>query len=113
MWLAATPKDCAAFPQPVKALNFVQHGVAPPHFSPLRGFGGASVLEIKDDYAGDTYRVVYTVRLPKAIYVLDAFKKKSHRGGDLPREIAERIRQRILVAQRDYAERFESGEGAE
>jgi phage-related protein len=29
---------------------------------PLRGFAGASVLEIVDDHDGDTYRCVYTVR---------------------------------------------------
>jgi phage-related protein len=27
----------------------------------LRGFGGAGVLEVVEDFRGDTYRAVYTV----------------------------------------------------
>jgi phage-related protein len=29
---------------------------------PPRAFGGAEILEIVDDFDGDTYRAVYTVR---------------------------------------------------
>jgi phage-related protein len=40
---------------------------------PLRGFGDAGVLEIVDDFDGDTCRAVSTIRLAKADYVLHAF----------------------------------------
>ena len=44
---------------------------------PLKGFGGAAVLEIVTDHVGDTFRAVYTVKFASAIYVLHAFQKKS------------------------------------
>jgi phage-related protein len=52
---------------------------------PLKGFGGASVLEIIDDFDGDTFRAVYTVRFAAAVYVLHAFQKKSRRGIATPK----------------------------
>ncbi len=52
---------------------------------PLKGFGGAGVLEIVDDFDGDTFRAVYTVRFPIAVYVLHAFRKKSKRGIATPK----------------------------
>lgn len=46
----------------------------------LKGFGGASVVEIRQSDDGNTYRSVYTVRYSDAVYVLHAFQKKSTRG---------------------------------
>ena len=43
---------------------------------PLKGFGGAEVLEIVERFDGDTYRAVYTVKLAGVIYVLHAFQKR-------------------------------------
>lgn len=34
---------------------------------PLKGFGGAGVLEVVDDHDGDTYRAVYTVRFASVV----------------------------------------------
>lgn len=34
---------------------------------PLKGFGGAGVLEVVEDYIGDTYRAVYTVKFGEAV----------------------------------------------
>jgi phage-related protein len=47
---------------------------------PLKGFGGAGVLEIVEDHHGDTYRAVYTVKFERAVYVLQAFQKKARKG---------------------------------
>ena len=46
----------------------------------MRGFSGASVIEIVEDFEGNTYRAVYTVKFAEAIYVLHAFQKKSKSG---------------------------------
>ena len=35
------------------------------------------MTEIVDDYDGDTYRAVYTVRFAGVVYLLHAFQKKS------------------------------------
>jgi phage-related protein len=57
-----------------------------PYAKPLKGFGGAGVLEIVDDDDGDTYRAVYTVRFAEVVYVLHAFQKKARRGIATPRQ---------------------------
>jgi len=51
-----------------------------PDAKPLRGFGGAGVLEVVEDFVADTYRAVYTVQLEGRIYALHAFQKKSKSG---------------------------------
>ncbi len=74
------------------ALYRVQQGRKPATARPLRGFGGAGVLEIGDDFDGDTYRTVYTARLATAVYVLHVFQKKSTRGIETPRRELELVR---------------------
>jgi phage-related protein len=68
----------------------------------MRGFGGASVLEIVDDYDGDTYRAVYAVRFADLVYVLHAFQKKSKKGAETPKSDIDLIKQRLKVAEQDY-----------
>jgi phage-related protein len=69
---------------------------------PLKGFGSAGVLEIVDDFDGDTFRAVYTVRFPMAVYVLHAFQKKSKRGIATPKMELETIDRRLKRAREDY-----------
>jgi phage-related protein len=80
--------DLAAFPNDVKSvLGFAifqaQIGGRHKRAKPLKGhkeFKGAGVMEVVDDFDGDTYRAVYTVRLAGVVYVLHAFQKKSKSG---------------------------------
>ena len=69
---------------------------------PLRGFRDAGVLEIVDDFDGDTFRAVYTIRFAKAVYVLHAFQKKSRRGIATPKAELGLIEQRLKRARGDY-----------
>jgi phage-related protein len=46
----------------------------------LKGFGGRGVLEVVDDFDGDTYRAIYTIKFAGVVYVLHAFQKKSKKG---------------------------------
>jgi phage-related protein len=73
-----------------------------PYAKPLKGFGDAGVLEVVDDFAGDTFRAVYTVRFSKAVYVLHAFQKKSKRGVATPKTELDLIEQRLKRAREDY-----------
>jgi phage-related protein len=61
----------------------------------MKGFPGASVIEVRDDHAGDTYRLVYTLKGGIRITVLHAFKKKSTRGIGTPKQIIDTIKQRL------------------
>jgi phage-related protein len=100
IWIASSLDDLRAFPDVVKqtmgfALYLAQIGGKHVSAKPLRGFGGAGVLEITDDFDRDTYRAVYTVRFQSAVYVLHAFQKKSKRGIATPKRELDLIRARL------------------
>jgi phage-related protein len=83
-WIGSAKKDLLAFPEDVVddfgyALGVVQQGGTPPSAKPWKG-EGAGVFELVEDHRGDTWRVVYTVRFEKAVYVLHSFQKKSPSG---------------------------------
>jgi len=69
---------------------------------PLKGFGGAGVLEVVDDHDGDTYRAVYTVRFAGVVYGLHAFQKKSKSGVATPRREIALVEQRLKRAGEDH-----------
>ena len=84
VWIGPSKRDLLTFPRPViasvgQALGVAQIGGKSPAAKPWKG-QGPGVFEIVEDYDGDTYRAVYTVRFTDAIYVLHAFQKKSTRG---------------------------------
>ena len=66
---------------------------------PLKGFGGASVLEVVEDHMGDTYRAVYTVKIAERVYVLHCFQKKSTKGIETPKQDMDLIHERLKAAQ--------------
>jgi phage-related protein len=84
------------------AILLAECGKRHPDAKPLKGFGGAGVLEVVENYDGDTYRAVYTVKFEGVVYVLDAFQKKSKRGSELPKVDMERIKLRLKAAQEHY-----------
>ena len=72
VWIASSRKDLRSFPDEVRqvmgyALYLAQTGDKHVSAKPLHRFGGAGVLEVIDDYDGDTYRTVYTVRFADAV----------------------------------------------
>src|SRR6267154_293545 len=64
-----------------------------------------SVLEIVADQKGGTWRAVYTVRYPEAVYVLHAFQKKSKSGISTPKRDMDLIYRRLAEAERLHRER--------
>jgi len=106
-WVGSSKEDLSAFPVDVRqrvggALWEAQVGGKAPYAKPFKGFGDAGVLEIVDDFDGDTFRAVYTVRFAKAVYVLHAFQKKSKRGVATPKAELDLITQRLKRAKEDY-----------
>jgi phage-related protein len=81
------------------ALYQAQIGLIHPDARPLKGFGAAGVIEIAEDWRGDTYRAVYTVRLAHAVYVLHCFQKKSKHGIETPKREMDVIRMRLKQAE--------------
>jgi phage-related protein len=81
------------------ALHEVQSGGEPLSAKALKGFGGRAILEIIDDFDGDTFRAVYTVRFAGVVYVLHAFQKKSKKGIASPKRDIELIKSRLRDAE--------------
>ncbi|WP_459573853.1 type II toxin-antitoxin system RelE/ParE family toxin, partial [Cupriavidus sp. 8B] len=77
------------------ALHLAQVGSKHSQAKPLKGFGGAGVLEVVEDHQGGTYRAVYTVRYAGAVYVLHCFQKKSTSGIATPKPDMDLIEARL------------------
>jgi phage-related protein len=104
IWVGSSLKDLRGFPEEVKdemgyTLFEAQCGLKPLTAKPLKGFGGASVLEIVSDYQTDTYRAVYTVKFGERVYVLHAFQKKSKKGVATPQAEIELIKDCLKLAE--------------
>ena len=109
-WVGSSRAELKRFPQPVrrdmgKALYAAQCGDTDPAAKPMRGFGGARVMEIVDLHDTNTYRAVYTAQFGEAIYVLHAFQKKSKRGIATPAREMELVRRRLAEAERLHGQR--------
>ena len=70
---------------------------------PLAQFGSGA-FELRESYDRNAYRLMYVVRLRKAVYVLHVFMKKSKSGIGLPKPDAELIRARLQRALKSEAE---------
>ena len=113
-WVGSSKTDLREFPDEARrvigvALFAAQTGGEDPAAKALQGFGGRSVLEIVDDFAGDAYRGVYTVRFAGAIYVLHCFQKKSRRGSRTPQVDIELIKSRLKAAEVHYRTQYLKG----
>ena len=112
-WMGSSLRDLRSFPHEIRsdigyALYAAQNGEMDPAAKPLKGFGGASVVEIVASFASDTWRAVYTVRFHDVVYVLHAFQKKSKSGSSTPKKDLDMIQRRLAAAEKDYAERHKS-----
>ncbi len=88
------------------ALYLAQIGRKHEDAKPLKGFGSAGVLEVVEDWHGDTYRAVYTVRFIAAVFVLHVFQKKAKKGIGTPKHEIDLIRKRLKAAEsaaKEYA----------
>lgn len=56
------------------------------------------MFEIVEDHRGDAYRVAYTVRFAKAVYVLHCFQKKSPSGIRTARNDVDLIHEHLKMA---------------
>ncbi|SKB13897.1 conserved hypothetical protein [Planktothrix sp. PCC 11201] len=106
-WIGSSKDDLREFPEEVRdvigyALYLAQMGSKHESAKPLKGFGSAGVLEIIDDYDGNTYRGVYTVKFSDIIYVLHVFQKKSKKGISTPQQDMQLIQKRLKQAEEDY-----------
>lgn len=114
-WVASARGDLRRFPLEVRkeigfALHLAQTGEKPRNAKPLKGFGGAGVLEVLSNHESGTFRAVYTVRFAQAVYVLHAFQKKSKQGIATPQAEIELVRRRLSIAAEHYQQTYEPDE---
>jgi phage-related protein len=114
-WIASSRKDLKGLPLGVRrgfglSLFAIQMGETPPSAKPLKGFGGAGVLELIEDGKASTYRAVYTVRFRDAVYVLHVFQKKSKQGIATPKHEIDLINDRLKLARDDHFNRSKEQE---
>ncbi|MGC8490278.1 MAG: type II toxin-antitoxin system RelE/ParE family toxin [Syntrophobacteraceae bacterium] len=114
-WVGSSRKDFGAFPGTVQgnigyALGVAQLGGKHPKAKPWKGLG-PGVFEIVEDYEGNAFRVVFTVRPAQAVYVLHAFQKKSKSGIKTPKSDVDLVGKRLQLAMRHYEAQYgvESG----
>lgn len=108
VWIGNAKANLCAFPEEVKdsigfALYVAQQGGKHTSVKPLKGFGGAGVLEVVEDHDGNTYRAVYTVKLAGRVYVLHSFQKKSKSGIATPKAELNLIKERMKRAEEEHA----------
>jgi phage-related protein len=92
------------------ALLDAQYGDMP---EGARAFGESlprQVMKLVEDHQGDTYRAAYTTSMPRAVYVLHVFKKKSKSGVAAPKPDKDLIRRRLTTATEHYRRIYGSQE---
>lgn len=102
-WVGSSLDELKGFPAAVQKLMGVallqaQYGGKHIQAKPLKGFKGGGVLEVVEDFDGDAYRTVYTVRYSDAVYVLHAFQKKSKKGIETPKHVMDLVKSRLKMA---------------
>lgn len=109
-WVGSAKRNLLDFPEEVVnefgyGLGVVQMGGQPPTAKPWKG-EGSGVFELVEDFRGGTYRVAYTVRFAKAVYVLHCFQKKSPSGIRTAKTDIDLIHERLKTARNDYEVRY-------
>ena len=110
-WIGSSLSDLKDFPDEVQefvgyALYIAQCGDKHPSAKPLKGFKGSGVVEVVDDFDGDTYRAVYTTKFADVVYVLHSYQKKSKQGITTPKQDIDLIEVRLKRAKEHYSEYY-------
>ncbi len=80
VWVGSSRKDLRRFSDPVQrevgyAIYVAQRGGKHRDAKVLTGFGGAGVLEVVEDFRGDTFRAVYALKFRIAFMYCMRFRR--------------------------------------
>lgn len=108
LWLGDSKQAFVEFPSDVQremgyALFLAQMGGRHRTMAKaLKGFGGGTIVEVRESDGSGTYRAIYTIRYADSVYVLHAFQKKSKAGTKTPKPDIDVIEKRLkaLIAER-------------
>lgn len=112
-WMGSSRDDLRALPDdPRRVFGFaLHHAQLGRHHRAAKRLKGefAGLIEVVDDFDGDTYRAVYTVKLAGVVYVLHVFQKKATRGIAMPKHEVITIRERWQRAKAHHAAHYHEG----
>ncbi|HEY4941617.1 MAG TPA: type II toxin-antitoxin system RelE/ParE family toxin [Rhizomicrobium sp.] len=102
IWMGGSRGDLAAMPKPIRdsfgiRLQDLQRGKKVHDSKPLPRLG-SGVMELRESFDKNAYRMMYVLKLKKAIYVLHVFMKKSKARISLPKPDAVTIAMRLRNA---------------
>jgi phage-related protein len=103
VWVGSSLEDLRAFPgrarrQAGYQLRRVQQGLLPDDWRPMRSVG-TGVAEIRLRADGE-YRVLYVARFGEAIYVLQAFEKRTRQTAHLDPELGRKRLAEVIRSRR-------------
>lgn len=106
IWVGRAKEELLGLPKEIRsefgyALGLAQLGDAHPHAKPMKR-QLREVIEVTENDAAGTYRVMYAVKLGENVYCLTAFQKKSKSGTETPKADIERIEARLKIAKQMY-----------
>jgi phage-related protein len=93
-FVGSSLEDLRAFPDEARRdagfnLNFVQRGLEPSDWKPMKTVGaGVNELRVRD--GSGAFRVIYLATRPEAVYVLHCFQKKTRKTRKADIELAAR-----------------------
>ena len=93
-FIGSSLEDLRAFPDEARCdagfnLNFVQRGLEPSDWKPIKTVGaGVNELRVRD--RSGAFRVIYLATRPEAVYVLHCFQKKTRKTRKADIELAAR-----------------------
>jgi phage-related protein len=107
VWLGSTQRDLREARGSVRrtiggAIRTAQQGGKSDLARAMHGLLG-DVMEIRDDDATGTYRLMYTTKLGDRLFILDFFQKKSKNGIATPQADLDRIHLRLKKARETHA----------
>jgi phage-related protein len=107
IWLGSTLRDLSEAPESVRrtigrAIRTAQQGGKSDLARAMHGVL-RDVMEIRDDDASGTYRLMYTTRFGNRLFILDFFQKKSKNGRATPQADLDRICLRLKKAREIHA----------
>ena len=111
-WIGSSRNDLREMPEDVKntfgyALHEAQRGKH--HLSAKKLKGDLrGLIELVDDFDGNTYRAVYTAKLDAVVYVLHVFQKKASHGIATPQREITLIKARWRRARQHHATHYRS-----
>lgn len=113
IWVGSAKKDIMSLSDSVKrvmgyALRLAQMGFKHDDAKVLKGFHGATVIEIIADDEAGTYRGVYTTGFKEVIFILHVLQKKSKSGIATPKKEIDLIEARLKQAEEIYREYYKT-----